>query len=98
MHTSFEMVPLLGNWYEKSCVLLFGDTGLGKSTLLNLVTGHSIQTGDGANGTTEENAIYNNKLHPERPKWMDTVGLNEARYNEDCRASFLSLVMFAASK
>ena len=77
------MVPLLGNWYEKSCVLLFGDTGLGKSTLLNLVTGHSIQTGDGANGTTEENAIYNDKLHPERPKWMDTVGLNEARYNED---------------
>ena len=77
------MVPLLGNWYEKSCVLLFGDTGLGKSTLLNLVTGHSIQTGDGPNGTTEENAIYNDKLHPERPKWMDTVGLNEARYNED---------------
>ena len=85
-----EMTPLLlkgeswsGNWYAKSCVLLFGDTGLGKSTMLNLVTGHSIQTGDGANGTTEVNAIYNDLSHPERPKWMDTVGLNEARYNQD---------------
>jgi GTPase SAR1 family protein len=72
-----------GNWYDKSCILLFGDTGLGKSTILNLVTGHKVQTGDGVNGTTEENSIYNNFLHPERPKWMDTVGLNEARYNQD---------------
>jgi len=84
------MVPLLqqggewpGDWYDKSCILLFGDTGLGKSTILNLVTGHKVQTGDGANGTTEENAIYNNLSHPGRPKWMDTVGLNEARYNQD---------------
>ena len=72
-----------GSWYKESCVLLFGDTGLGKSTLLNLVTGHSIQTGDGANGTTDVNKIYDDLSHPERPKWMDTVGLNEARYNED---------------
>ena len=90
MDGGFEMVPLLsyggawsGSWYKESCVLLFGDTGLGKSTLLNLVTGHSIQTGDGANGTTDVNKIYDDLSHPERPKWMDTVGLNEARYNED---------------
>ena len=37
---NMEMVTLLktggpwsGDWYDKSCILLFGDTGLGKSTL-----------------------------------------------------------------
>ena len=72
-----------GDWYDTSCILLFGDTGLGKSTILNLVTGHTVPTGGGVNSTTEENALYNNLLHPERPKWMDTEGLNESRCNLD---------------
>ena len=64
-------------------MLLFGYTGVGKSTILNLVTGNDAQTGGSPNGTTEENKIYIDELHGARPKWMDTVGLHDASAGQD---------------
>ena len=67
-----------GDWYEKSCVIILGDTGLGKSTMVNLCTGNEASTGRTPEAITKVNQIYTDNLHgPKYPKWMDTVGLND---------------------
>ena len=67
-----------GDWYEKSCVIILGDTGLGKSTLVNLCTGSDAPNGKSPEAVTKWNKIYVDNRHgPKYPKWMDTVGLND---------------------
>ena len=74
---------LPGKWYSKSCILIVGDTGLGKSTLLNLFTGNNVPAGHSAKGVTSKNKIYKDLTHKGYPQWMDTVGLNEASEGQD---------------
>lgn len=72
-----EVIPLL-DWYENSCVIILGDTGLGKSTLINLCTGSDATTGTAPEAVTRKNRIYDDTIHGDKyPKWMDTVGLND---------------------
>ena len=78
-----ELGEWSGDWYQDSCILVFGDTGTGKSTLLNLFTGNQAHTGRLPNGTTDENRIYEDKIHEKYPKWMDTIGLNDAKNEMD---------------
>ena len=66
------------DWYENACVIILGDTGLGKSTILNLCTGNKAPCGSTPEAVTRVNKIYEDVLHGEKyPKWMDTVGLND---------------------
>lgn len=68
----------LPDWYETSCVIILGDTGLGKSTILNLCTRNQAPTGSTAEAVTRVNKIYDDMTNGEKyPKWMDTVGLND---------------------
>ena len=67
-----------GDWYEKSCVIILGDTGLGKSTLVNLCTGSDAPSGKSPEAITKWNKLYVDNRHgPKYPKWMDTIGLND---------------------
>jgi hypothetical protein len=69
-----------GDWYLTSCIIILGDTGLGKSTILNLCTGNNAETSNEAEHSTKRNKIYNDVTHGSNyPKWMDTVGLNDTR-------------------
>ena len=68
----------LPEWYDTSCVIILGDTGLGKSTIVNLCTGNDAPCGSTAEAVTRVNKIYDDILNGEKhPKWMDTVGLND---------------------
>ena len=58
---------------EKGNVLVIGNSGVGKSTLINAVLGEErAVTGYGTAGTTKELAIYESQEIPFRV--IDTVG------------------------
>ena len=78
--------------YQNSCVVILGDTGLGKSTIVNLCTGNNATCGSTAEAVTRVNTVYDDILHgPKFPKWMDTIGLNDASKEN---SSFLILQKF----
>ena len=68
----------LPEWYQTSCIIILGDTGLGKSTIVNLCTGNQAPCGSTPEAVTRINKVYDDLLNGDKyPKWMDTVGLND---------------------
>ncbi len=66
---------------EKGNVLVIGNSGVGKSTLINAVLGEErAETGYGIKGTTEELAIYENEHVPFRI--IDTVGFEPSFFKQ----------------
>ena len=66
---------------EKGNVLLIGNSGVGKSTLINAVLGESLaETSCGAEGTTKELKIYENTELPFR--LIDTAGFEPSWLKE----------------
>ena len=69
----------------KSCIVVVGTTGRGKTTTMNLYTGNTAETASltATGGITGHNQIYQDQLHPNYPVWLDTVGLDhsDARTN-----------------
>lgn len=57
---------------EKGNVLVIGNSGVGKSTLINAVLGENIKTGWGTSGTTAKLELYENDEIPFR--LIDTIG------------------------
>ena len=69
---------------ERGNVLVIGNSGVGKSTLINAVIGEEVaETGWGAGGTTKELAIYESQKIPFRI--IDTVGF-EPSFIKECKA------------
>ena len=69
---------------EKGNVLVIGNSGVGKSTLINAVLGEDVAvTGWGTEGTTSELKIHENENIPFR--LIDTVGF-EATFLKDQQA------------
>ncbi|MGN0475365.1 MAG: YcjF family protein [Acutalibacteraceae bacterium] len=66
---------------EKGNILVIGNSGVGKSTLINAVLGEErAETGWGTKGTTDELAIYENENIPFRI--IDTVGFEPSLIKE----------------
>ena len=66
---------------ERGNVLVIGNSGVGKSTLINAVLGEEkAETGWGTEGTTKELAIYTNEMIPFRI--IDTVGFEPSFIKE----------------
>ncbi|HZK62452.1 MAG TPA: GTPase [Anaerovoracaceae bacterium] len=66
---------------ERGNVLVIGNSGVGKSTLINAVLGEErAETGWGTKGTTKELAIYNSEKIPFRI--IDTVGFEPSFIKE----------------
>lgn len=66
---------------EKGNVLVIGNSGVGKSTLINSVLGEDLaETSWGTSGTTKELKIYENKELPFRI--IDTVGFEPSFFKE----------------
>ena len=62
-------------------VLVFGGTGVGKTSLCNTLTGRSRPTGNGASGVTAKSHLYNAFEHQGRKiRLFDTVGLHESSF------------------
>ena len=62
----------------RSCVVVLGSTGRGKTTTMNLYTSNSAETGGATFSTTQETRLYPDLHHPDNPLWLDTVGLDDA--------------------
>lgn len=66
---------------ERGNVLVIGNSGVGKSTLINSVLGEDkAETGWGTKGTTKELAIYESQTIPFRV--IDTVGFEPSLLSE----------------
>ena len=66
---------------ERGNVLVIGNSGVGKSTLINAVLGEDkAETGWGTKGTTKELAIYESEKIPFRI--IDTVGFEPSLFSE----------------
>ena len=66
---------------ERGNVLVIGNSGVGKSTLINAVLGEDkAETGWGTKGTTKELAIYESERIPFRI--IDTVGFEPSLFSE----------------
>jgi uncharacterized protein (DUF697 family)/GTPase SAR1 family protein len=66
---------------ERGNVLVIGNSGVGKSTLINAVLGEErAETGWGTKGTTKELAIYNSEKIPFRI--IDTIGFEPSFIKE----------------
>lgn len=66
---------------EKGNVLVIGNSGVGKSTLINAVLGEErAEVGFGASGTTKELKIYENDAVPFRI--IDTIGFEPSFFKE----------------
>lgn len=58
----------------RSCVLVVGTTGTGKTSTVNIYTGSNLRTGDSAQAVTGCTVTVEDKLHPGAPGWIDNPG------------------------
>lgn len=63
---------------KKGNVLFLGNSGVGKTTLINSILGTDAATGIGVSGTTKELKIYENNEVPFRI--IDTIGFEPAKF------------------
>jgi predicted GTPase len=62
-------------------VIIFGDTGVGKSSVINMLHGGDIaKVSDGTTGTTFDNQSYMKEIGGKYFKVFDTIGLNEGSH------------------
>ncbi len=65
-------------------VIIFGETGVGKSSLINMITdGTSAAVSNAAIGCTFESAPYDAELSGRKYRLWDTAGLNEGDRGND---------------
>ncbi|KAF9222621.1 P-loop containing nucleoside triphosphate hydrolase protein [Gyrodon lividus] len=65
-------------------VVIFGETGAGKSSLVNLIMGAKVAaTSYGADGCTLESTLYETNVKGHSLRIFDTVGLNEPHLNAE---------------
>ena len=58
---------------SRSCILVVGSTGTGKSTLIGMCTGLSVATSGGANECTQDIQAFEDE---EGLMWIDSVGFD----------------------
>lgn len=76
----------------RSCVVVLGSTGRGKTTTMNLYTSNTAETGGATHSTTQETRLYPDLHHPDNPLWLDTVGLDDPdsmKNNSELMRSYL---------
>ncbi|XP_023329538.1 uncharacterized protein LOC111702174 isoform X2 [Eurytemora carolleeae] len=61
----------------RSCIMVVGTSGTGKTTLLNLYTGAQELTGSGAQGVTNSTVVVEDTKHSNAPLWMDNPGWSD---------------------
>ncbi|KAF8632336.1 hypothetical protein AX15_001924 [Amanita polypyramis BW_CC] len=67
------------NAEDVSNIVIFGETGVGKSSLINMITGReTAATSSGARGCTFESVPHDVELEGRKYRLWDTIGLNEA--------------------
>lgn len=69
---------------KKGNVLFLGNSGVGKTTLINSILGTNAATGIGVSGTTKETKIYENEDIPFRI--IDTMGFEPVKFLQPNKA------------
>jgi small GTP-binding protein len=62
-------------------VVIFGDSGVGKSSLINMLAGRGVaKTSNSAIGCTSQNTLYTIEINGEKVNVWDTPGLDEGTW------------------
>ena len=69
---------------KKGNILFLGNSGVGKTTLINSILGTDAATGIGTKGTTQELHVYENDEIPFRI--IDTIGFEPTKAFQQNRA------------
>ena len=76
---------------SKSCILVVGSTGTGKSTLIGMCTGLSVATSGGANECTQDIQAFEDE---EGLMWIDSVGFDGTDSDRSDEEAFQYILMF----
>jgi len=68
---------------EKSCILVVGTTGTGKTSTVNIYTGSNLRTGDTAQAVTGNTVTVEDQIHPGEPAWIDNPGWADTEGRSD---------------
>ncbi|KAF8336734.1 P-loop containing nucleoside triphosphate hydrolase protein [Amanita rubescens] len=81
-HTREKLLPAYPRASDKTPnVIIFGETGVGKSSLINMITGTACAAvSSAAVGCTFESVPYDVELSARKFRLWDTVGLNEGEH------------------
>lgn len=81
---------------KKSCIIVVGTTGTGKSSTIAKYTGQTIGVSKAAESKTRRCDLYTNLHSPDDPVWIDTVGYDDT-FNATDEESFREVLRFIDS-
>jgi len=68
---------------NKECILVVGTTGSGKSSTIAKYTRQAVESSGEAESVTKFCRHYQDKDDPSKPVWIDTIGYDDTRNQED---------------
>ena len=77
----------------KSCIIVIGTTGTGKSSTIAKYTNQNVIVSKLASSMTRQCNIYKNLRNPSEPVWVDTVGYDDSKNLKD-EESFKEVLKF----
>ena len=77
----------------KSCIIVIGTTGTGKSSTISKYTNQNVTVSKSASSMTRQCNIYTNLRNPSEPVWVDTVGYDDSKNLKD-EESFKEVLKF----
>ena len=78
----------------KSCIIVVGSTGTGKSTLIGLCTGSTVATSCGTDECTMDIQAFKERGNEDGPVWVDSVGFDGTDSSRSDEEAFQYILRF----
>ena len=79
---------------SRSCIIVVGSTGTGKSTLIGLCTGSTVATSGGTDECTMDIQAFQERGNEDGPVWVDSVGFDGTDSTRSDEEAFQYILRF----